>query len=494
MGKTSHSSIGTGKQHTETDLGERALREISIIAEIGRITGSTLEIDKIYDRFCAEVRKLIQFDRLVINIHDAKKGQVRVAYLYGPALPGRLRGNIFPLSGTISGYIAEHRAGIHCLGDSFPFSDCVTAMKNDAMESLMAIPLINRDEVIASLHFRSRQPNLYGAEELHMAQRICAQITGAIASSLLYADLKRTEERLEQSEEMYRKFVRDASDIILKTDEKGLFTFVNPAALRLTGYTEAELVGANYLELVRPDKREEAARFLGIQFVKKIDTTYIELPVTARDGSEIWLGQNVQLIIEEERVAGFQAVCRDVTDRRRVEEALRESEEKYRELSIVDGLTWLFNSRHFYEVLEGEQNRANRYNQPLTLLMIDIDDFKAFNDAYGHVDGDGVLARFGQIVKGSLRKADAAFRYGGEEFTILLPMTAKAEGALLAERIREDFGNEKFFPVPKQAVSMTISIGVAQLDHGETAKEFIKRADAFMYNAKKSGKNRVVVG
>jgi predicted signal transduction protein with EAL and GGDEF domain len=109
----------------------------------------------------------------------------------------------------------------------------------------------------------------------------------------------------------------------------------------------------------------------------------------ARDGSEVWIGQNVQLVVEGGRVSGFQAVCRDVTDRRRVEEALRESEEKYRELSIVDALTGLYNSRHFHEVMDREQNRANRYNQPLTLLMIDIDDFKAFNDAYGHVDGAG---------------------------------------------------------------------------------------------------------
>jgi diguanylate cyclase (GGDEF)-like protein/PAS domain S-box-containing protein len=493
MRKADRLNSSSGQRGEDTEEGERALREISIIAEIGRIIGSSLEIDEIYSRFCVEVRKLVPFDRLVINVHDIKKGMVRVAYVCGTAQPGRGQGNVFPLPGTISGYVAEHRIGICHLSDSFPFSDCVTAMKDNGMQSLMAIPLISRDEVVASLHFRSEVPDIYGEEELSVAQRIGAQITGAIANSLLYADLKKTEELLEKSEDLYRTFVSNASDIILKTDEKGFLTFVNPAALRVTGYEEGELVGANYLEIVRPDKREEAAMFLGIQFVKKIKNTYIELPITAKDGSEVWLGQNVQLIFDEGRVTGFQAVSRDVTDRRRVEEALKESEEKYRALSIVDGLTGLFNSRHFHEVLEEERSRAGRYNQPLTLVMMDIDDFKAFNDTYGHVEGDGVLARFGKIVKNSLRKADAAFRYGGEEFTILLPMTFKNDGVLLAERIRAGFASEAFLPVFGIDVHMTISLGVAQLHEEETAKEFIERADAFMYNAKKSGKNRVVV-
>jgi diguanylate cyclase (GGDEF)-like protein/PAS domain S-box-containing protein len=491
MGKAVSLPGSPGGRNAGATKGERAFREISIIAEIGRITGSTLDIYEVYDRFCVEVRKLIPFDRLVINIHDIKKGMVSVAYVYGAAQPGRDQGNIFPLPGTISGYVAEHRIGIRGFDNSFPFSDCVTAMKDDGMMSLMAVPLISRNEVIATLHFRSPKPGLYGEEELSVAQRIGAQITGAIANSLLYADLKKTEELLEKSEELYRTFVKNASDIILKTDDKGFLTFVNPAALRVIGYEEGELIGVNYLEIVRPDKREETARVLGRQFVKKIENAYIEIPITARDGSEVWLGQNVQLLFEEDRVVGFQAVSRDVTDRRRVEEALRESEEKYRELSIVDGLTQLYNSRHFYALIGEETERANRYNQPLTILMADIDDFKKFNDTYGHVEGDKILASFGKLVKSSLRNSDSAFRYGGEEFTILLPMTTKKAGALLAERIRAGFAGERLFLSSKREVAVTISMGVTQYRKGETVRTFVKRVDRLMYKAKKAGKNCV---
>ena len=171
--------------------------------------------------------------------------------------------------------------------------------------------------------------------------------------------------------------------------------------------------------------------------------------------------------------------------------ALRESEERYRELSIVDDLTQLFNSRHFYHQLKIEVDRANRYEQPLTLLLLDLDNFKAFNDAYGHVEGDQVLLRLGQVVKRCLRQTDSAYRYGGEEFTILLPMTTNVDGAVTAERIRVEFKKETFSPAPGQDVHVTVSIGVAQYRTQEEMKAFVHRVDQFMYQGKKNGKDKV---
>ena len=130
----------------------------------------------------------------------------------------------------------------------------------------------------------------------------------------------------------------------------------------------------------------------------------------------------------------------------RANQLLQESEKRYRELSIVDGLTQLYNSRHFYHQLKIEIDRADRYGQPLTLLLLDIDDFKTFNDAHGHIEGDQVLIRLGQVVKRCLRQTDSAYRYGGEEFTILLPMTTSVNGSITAERIRTEFKKETFLP------------------------------------------------
>jgi len=175
----------------------------------------------------------------------------------------------------------------------------------------------------------------------------------------------------------------------------------------------------------------------------------------------------------------------------KVEQTLRESESRFRELSIVDDLTRLYNFRHFYFQLKIELDRANRYEQPLTLLLLDLDNFKAFNDAYGHVEGDQVLIRFGQVFKRCLRKTDFAYRYGGEEFTILMPMTTSAGGAIVAERIRTEFKKEKFSPAPGQEVHMTVSVGLAQYKAQEKINAFVHRVDQLMYQGKKNGKDRV---
>jgi diguanylate cyclase (GGDEF)-like protein len=171
--------------------------------------------------------------------------------------------------------------------------------------------------------------------------------------------------------------------------------------------------------------------------------------------------------------------------------ALKHSEKRYRELSIVDDLTQLYNSRHFHHQLNIELDRSNRYEQPLTLLMLDLDDFKTFNDDYGHVEGDQVLMRLGQVVKRCLRQTDSAYRYGGEEFTILLPMTTSADGTVTAERIRTEFKKETFSPAPGQEVHVTVSIGLAKCKPQEEMKAFVHRVDQLMYQGKKNGKDRV---
>ena len=118
--------------------------------------------------------------------------------------------------------------------------------------------------------------------------------------------------------------------------------------------------------------------------------------------------------------------------------------EKLKKLAITDGLTDLFNSRHFYSQLEVEIDRSNRYKPPLSLLLLDIDKFKIYNDTYGHLEGDKVLFRLGQIIKSCLRKMDSAYRYGGEEFTVILPETGGKEALNVAQRIRTTIEAEKF--------------------------------------------------
>ncbi len=185
------------------------------------------------------------------------------------------------------------------------------------------------------------------------------------------------------------------------------------------------------------------------------------------------------------------SVANDMSERRRMEEKLRDSEKRYLELSIMDDLTQLYNSRYFYFHLKTEITRANRYEQPLTLLLLDLDNFKAFNDSYGRVEGDKVLLRIGQVIKRCLRQTDSAYRYGGEEFTVILPMTRTEGGAVAAERIRTELRKENFSPASDQQVHVTMSIGLAQYRAQEDMEAFVHRIDQLMDQGKKTGKDKV---
>ena len=165
--------------------------------------------------------------------------------------------------------------------------------------------------------------------------------------------------------------------------------------------------------------------------------------------------------------------------------------EKLQRLAITDGLTKLHNSRSFYSQLEVEVDRFNRYKHPLSLLLLDIDHFKEYNDNYGHLEGDKVLVRISQLIKACLRKLDTAYRYGGEEFTVILPETSGEEAVLVAERIRKTIQTEKFKPESAKELGITISIGVAQYAAEEQLSTFIQRADKAMYHSKQEGRNRV---
>jgi diguanylate cyclase (GGDEF)-like protein len=165
--------------------------------------------------------------------------------------------------------------------------------------------------------------------------------------------------------------------------------------------------------------------------------------------------------------------------------------EKLQKLAVTDGLTKLYNSRSFYSQLETEVDRFNRYKHPLALLLLDLDHFKEYNDNYGHLEGDKVLVRFSQIIKSCLRTNDTAYRYGGEEFTVILPETGAEEAGTVAQRIRAALEAERFVPLDGKPVKITISIGVTEYQAKEELSTFIQRADQAMYRSKQKGRNLV---
>ena len=159
---------------------------------------------------------------------------------------------------------------------------------------------------------------------------------------------------------------------------------------------------------------------------------------------------------------------------------------------MTDSLTGLFNRKHGWEALVREVSSHRRHHRPLAVLMIDIDQFKLYNDTYGHLAGDEVLRQMATVFRGSLRNEDYACRYGGEEFLVVLPGSNAAIAARVAERMRTVAGALRFGEEPAR-VTVTISVGVAAAVETDEAESLVRKADAALYRAKDRGRNQVVV-
>ena len=180
-----------------------------------------------------------------------------------------------------------------------------------------------------------------------------------------------------------------------------------------------------------------------------------------------------------------------VLNERRLNQERIQMLDELKKLSITDGLTQLYNSRYFYAQLKGEIERCNRYGHNLSILLLDIDKFKDYNDTYGHLEGDKILVRLGRVIKSCLRTMDTAYRYGGEEFTIILPGTDGEEAHTVAERLRTAVLAEDFTDGKHPDARITISIGVTQYLQEEKIASFVQRADQAMYQSKQAGRNLV---
>lgn len=351
---------------------------------------------------------------------------------------------------------------------------------------------LKRSRTLEYKHIRKDGSKVWMETTLNFLRNDNKDAIGIIGIMHDISDRKQMEEQLRFEEKRFRNLVEHSSDVIVVVNLEGNIVYQNPAIEKVLGYKPEERAGKRGMEIVHPDD----VNFLAESFLTVIsnpNTPAIrgEVRLRHKDGTYRTLEAVGSSLVKDHVVEGVIINYRDITERKLAEEALKKSEQRYLELSIIDDLTQLYNSRHFYAQLEREIERSKRYEQPLTLLMIDIDKFKDFNDAYGHIEGDNVLARLGRVIKRCLRDSDTAYRYGGEEFTIILPMTTSRDGFVTAERIKDELNKEVFTPVPGKEVIVTMSIGVAEYQLIEDMKIFVNRTDQFMYRAKHDGRNRI---
>ena len=300
---------------------------------------------------------------------------------------------------------------------------------------------------------------------------------------------KITEAALKESEDKFRTIFENSSSAMAIIERDTTISMVNKEYCRIGLYEEKDVIGMSWTKQIPPEDLKRLEEYIRKRLINPNDApSNYEFSFYRKDG-EIKNGLISVAVLPNSQKIVISFV--DITGRKLAEEALRESEQRYRDLSIIDDLTQLYNSRHFYSQLEREVERSNRYGHHLTLLLLDLDKFKDFNDKYGHVQGDYVLSRLGHAIKRSLREIDSAYRYGGEEFTIILPMTMSEEGIVTAKRIQKELRKDNFSLVAGQEVYMTVSIGLAQYKPKEEIKAFVHRVDQFMYKVKKHGRGKI---
>jgi len=203
-------------------------------------------------------------------------------------------------------------------------------------------------------------------------------------------------------------------------------------------------------------------------------------------GKQWFEGRVFPIRDQEDQISSVVWMAINITRRKKLEKKLRNLAEK-------DSLTGAFNRRHFMQVLEQSYSIAKRYKNPLSVLVIDIDNFKSINDTFGHEAGDTVLKALVDFCQAAFRGADLFARLGGEEFVVMLPNTPTIGAAIIAERIRDGVHN---IPVTlaNETVNFSISIGISQIDGSdESYNDVISRADTALYKAKDKGKNRVEI-
>lgn len=298
---------------------------------------------------------------------------------------------------------------------------------------------------------------------------------------------------------VYKTLLESTKAIPWKIDWATMtFAYIGPQIETLLGWPQGSWLSANdWAERMHPEDREWVVNFCVAQSQSGIDHE-ADYRALTRDGRYVWIRDVVHVLRnaagEVEALVGFMF---DISERKQTEQKLLQLQKQLEELSYQDGLTGVANRRMFDNRFQMEWSNAQRTSQPLSLILLDIDYFKQYNDHYGHVRGDDCLKSVGQALSGAaVRPRDLLARYGGEEFVLLLPETDAQAAAQVAERCRQLIRGQNIQHAHSQvAPQLTISLGVGTLVPGpfDQPEAFLERVDSLLYKAKHQGRDQAVL-
>ncbi|QQE65202.1 sensor domain-containing diguanylate cyclase [Leptolyngbya sp. BL0902] len=385
--------------------------------------------------------------------------------------------------------------------------DCLGKTAFDLFPAAQAQRYVEDDEGVMSTGSALNKVEIYvppGRSETHYLQ-MCktplydenGTIVGMQGVFWDVTELKQTEAALARQKQFLQNVIDSIPSIIVVKDRESRIQMANQASAALHGMTPEAMLGRQDVEMnpnVSPQEAEENYR-INQHVIDTAEPYQSEQEIADVHGVSRWY----QILVNPFRdtngnINGVVGNCIDITDRKQIETALQEANEKLERLATLDGLTHIPNRRRFDQYLEQSWQCLVREQQPLSLILFDVDYFKLYNDHFGHQQGDeGLIAIAEAASRAVKRSADLIARYGGEEFGVILPNTNRIGAENVAKAIQQEVADLQL-PHPKSEISdyLTVSIGIASTvpDPDQSMEELIATADAALYQAKRRGRNR----
>lgn len=374
----------------------------------------------------------------------------------------------------------------------FADSDLVTGQAQ--YRFYLGVPITFEGYPVGTICVADTQPRDVSPEQIGAMRAIARRVSASLETRVLHAETSEVADMLAASQMAVKVANNRFSELFhglavpcLTTNREGAIFDFNRKAEYFFGTLAHQVVGKNLVDLFVPAEFRHEARGVLDRLGAGEEISNLERPVTLPDGTEVWTLINVRPVRDlEGNVVGTIGSFVDISERREMEAKLKEANERLSYLALTDSLTPTANRRSILGILNHEL--ANRSRSPVAVVLLDVDNFKSFNDTFGHSGGDEVLGTVAEILLECVRPGDSVGRFGGEEFLVVLRDSNIATASVVAERLRASL-EAHAWPLRK----VTASFGVATSDECEGGEaELIRLADDRLYQAKAAGRNCVV--
>ncbi|MCC3409224.1 MAG: diguanylate cyclase [Microcoleus sp. PH2017_10_PVI_O_A] len=489
----------TDRKQAEASLKQEFQRLAVVIATQQEIALRNPNLDAVMAVIADRTQKLSGAGGVVIEMVEGEELVYRAARGIAEACVGlRLK-----VATSLSGQCIITGSILHCNDTELDPRIDMIRWRRIGVRSMVAVPLFYQDDRVGVLKVLSATPRAFTDSDIQTLQLMAGFLAGSLHLAEEFDAKNLLLSQLQESEERYRSVIASMTEGVVLQLADGQITACNASAERILGLTPEQMMGRTSVDLDWRTVREDGQPFPGLQHPAMLalrtgqGQSNVVMGIHKPDKTLTWISINSQPLFHLNESLPYAVVTTfaDITERKLAEEILRNRAEQERLIATTDGLTQVANRRCFDERLQLEWHRLMQGKQQLSLIMLDVDYFKRYNDRYGHQAGDTCLVKVASSAAAAVKRCTDLFvRYGGEEFAALLPNTDAAGAIAVAESIRDAI-RDLAIPHEQSDVSsiVTVSMGIASIvPCCETSPlELIASADRALYDAKRQGRDRL---